>query len=119
MIEALKGLGVTTAFPADLRSAVCAGVEQDANHAIAATHQDDRTPRHASRSKIPWLRDFRSVTSIEPALLEHTPLFERHDLGLREHAAMHTKHPILAIIEHQVIEYRLFHGGILVCRMRC
>ena len=81
-----------------------AGVEQDADHAIAATHQDDRAPRHASRSKIPWLWDFRGVASIEPALLKHAPLFERHDLGIREHAALHTKHPVLAVIEHQVIE---------------
>ena len=114
MIEALKGLGVATALPADLRPAVRAGIEQDADHAIAATHQDDRAPRHASRSKIPWLWDFRGVASIEPALLEHAPLFERHDLGIREHAAMHTKHPILAVIEHQVVERCLFHGGLLV-----
>src|SRR5262249_44666658 len=115
VIEALKGLGVATAFPADLRSAVCAGVEQDADHVIAATHQDDGASRHASSSEISWLWDFRGVASIEPALLEHAPLFERHNLGLREHAAMHTKHSVLAVIEHQVIERRLFHGGLLVC----
>jgi hypothetical protein len=115
VIEALKGFRVATALPADLRPAVRTGVEQDADYAIAAAHQDDRAPRHASRSKIPWLRDFRGVASIEPALLEHVPLFERHDLRIREHAAMHTKHSILAVIEHQVVERRLVHGELLVC----
>ena len=114
VIETLKGFGVATALATDLCPTVRTGVEQDAYHTIAAAHQDDRASRHASRSKISWLRDFRGVTGIDPALLEHAPLFERHDLRLREHAAMHTKHPILAVIEHQIIERCLVHGGLLV-----
>jgi hypothetical protein len=54
------------------------------------------------------------VAGVDPALLEDAPLFERHDLGIREHATVHTEHPVLAVIEHQVIERRLFHGGLLV-----
>src|SRR5262249_9897497 len=36
VIKALKGLGVATALPADLRPAVRAGIEQDPYYAIAA-----------------------------------------------------------------------------------
>src|SRR5437763_11531467 len=91
VIEALKGFGITTALTAYLRTAMRAGVEQDTYHAIAATYQDDGPAGHTPGFKIPWLWDLGGVPSIEPALLETAPVFERHDLTIGECTAMHAR----------------------------
>src|SRR5262249_27266756 len=113
VIEALKGFSVATALTADLRPTVRAGVQQDPHRAIAAAYQDDGTASHTPRSKIPWLGDLLGVARVEPALLENALLFERHDLGVSERAAMHAKQPVLTVVQHQVIERCLFHRVLL------
>src|SRR5262245_23211194 len=71
VIEAGKATGVAAVLAADQRAAVQAAVDQDADLAVAAADEDERTPGDGAAVVVARLRQLGIMTDVEPATVEY------------------------------------------------
>src|SRR5579885_254580 len=110
VIWTLKGLRVAGLLPADQCAAMRARVEQHADHAVIAAHQDDRTPGAGARLVIARVRHFGFVTDVDPAFFENPPLLPLKALGIGKYPAIDAEQSRFLVVD-DVGFGRLFHGS--------
>jgi len=76
MVEALKRLTVPSILPADQRSAMGAGVKENANVAITSANEEDGTAGDGAPAVVARLLDLRLVANVQPAAIEDTLALE-------------------------------------------
>src|SRR5581483_3587326 len=99
VIRTLKGLRVAGPLAAHEGAAMRAGVEQHANRAVVAAHQDHRAPGYLPRPIVARVRDFRFMAHVDPASIEDPPPLLFETFGINERPAIDAKDPSFAVID--------------------
>ena len=91
VIEALEHPAVALGFAADRGAAVWAGVHQRVQRSLRIAREQDVAARHGARQEVAGLGQFRLVTQVQPALVEHGFVFALHHAAVDEGPACDLK----------------------------
>ena len=102
VIEAAEDFGaVTFVFAADQVAAVTAGVQQGADLAVLAMHQDQRPTGHRTRHEVAWVWEFRLVAREQPAMIENPRPLLLENVSVDKDAPMDPENAVLSVVNDQ------------------
>src|SRR5258707_10379626 len=103
MVGTLKRPRVARFLSADQGAAMSASVEQDADHAVIAAHENQWSPGHSSRAEIAGVRHLGFMADVQPALIEDAAPLLLKAFGIDECFAIYAKQSRVLIVNDEVL----------------
>jgi myo-inositol-1(or 4)-monophosphatase len=109
VVEALEDASVAGILTADRRAAVGARVEQRADLAVGAAHEDDRPAADVAPDEVAGVWNLGLVANVQPAAVEDPLPLELVDRLRRHRRAVHAEQSALPIVGDQRVELIRLH----------